>query len=127
MAYYYGYNLSNFNNTFAARLAALMAYTQQQTGERVTIGSGVRGSLEQAGLYAKYVASGFNPQYIAAPPGMSLHEQGMAADIRASPKALAFMHRYGYQFGLEGATEPDRKARNFKVDPVHFQLARSVG
>jgi D-alanyl-D-alanine carboxypeptidase len=53
----------------------------RQHGWHGSVISGFRTYAEQAALYARYVASGFNPRYIAAKPGTSSHESGNAVDV----------------------------------------------
>lgn len=53
----------------------------RQHGWGGTVISGWRSYQEQAALYARYVNSGFDPRYIAAPPGRSSHEFGQAVDV----------------------------------------------
>lgn len=93
--------------SFLKALAALAGYT----GKPISIRSGYRSPAEQAVLYANR-ASNPNP---VAPPGRSLHQQGLAADgtiggvpIGTLPPALLA------RFGLEGVPG----------DPVHVQVRR---
>lgn len=100
-------NTQGENTRFLQDLARLAGYE----GKPVQINSGFRSRAKQAELYANR-ASNPNP---VAPPGSSLHEQGLAADGTVGgvplgtlpPKVLAM-------FGL--APVPG--------DPVHVQVAR---
>ena len=88
--------------------------------------SGVRSKDDQGQLYANYLAGkrgqplpypnrGAVP--LAAVPGTSLHERGLAADIEADdPSQEAALRALAPQFGLatKGAADPD-----------HFELARA--
>lgn len=87
------------NGTFMERLKALMAAVPG-----VSIGSGYRSTERQAELFAKAVAK-YGSEAAArkwvAPPGKSMHNVGLAADLRfASPEARAQAHRRAGEFGL---------------------------
>lgn len=62
-------------------LASFYALARALPGVRFTVTSGWRSYAEQARLWARYVASGFNRAYIAAKPGTSNHERGVALDV----------------------------------------------
>jgi hypothetical protein len=49
-----------------------------------TVNSGHRDSKLQAQLYRKYVNSGYDPRFIAAPPGRSNHEANPARALDVS-------------------------------------------
>ncbi|MBR0901205.1 M15 family metallopeptidase [Bradyrhizobium liaoningense] len=73
-----------------------------------SLSSGVRTTQKQAQLYAN---RGSNPNPVA-PPGTSLHERGMAADIAGmTPAQRAMLPQYGL-------------AQPVANDPVHVELAR---
>lgn len=57
-------------------LASFYGLAADHPGMDFTIISGDRSFAQQAQLWARYVASGFNPAYIAAQPGRSNHEYG---------------------------------------------------
>lgn len=69
--------LEGVNPTLVSAVAALAA----SIGKPITVTSGHRDRDEQAGLYQRYVNSGFNRAYIAAKPGLSNHERGQALDL----------------------------------------------
>jgi hypothetical protein len=83
-----------------------------QAGYDVRVTSGYRTYKKQAGLYDRYVKSGFNIRYIAAKPGTSNHETGNAADVYVngmpvdqSPGALAILKKYGLVADVKGDHE----------------------
>lgn len=87
-----------------------------RSGNTVDITSGFRTREHQARLYAAYVASGFSQSHIAAKPGLSAHEYGMAVDafINGSPAGnfgAAKLSNYGLVAPVGG-------------DPVHLELLR---
>jgi hypothetical protein len=77
---------------FSAALARLQA--NMPPGMSFSITSGFRTRDEQAALFASRPA-------LAAPPGHSRHELGMAADLKfSSPAAEAWAHAHGADFGV---------------------------
>lgn len=84
-------------------------------GQLVTLTSGKRTYAQQAALYERYKASGFNIQYIAAKPGESNHESGNAVDVTLGGKPLADAVKASElaQYGLQNPV---------KGDPVHTEL-----
>lgn len=68
----------------AAEAFTAMVAAAAQDGIRLTAGSAFRSVVEQAGLYAQYVARRFTPP-IVAKPGTSNHGLGIAVDIATSP------------------------------------------
>jgi hypothetical protein len=100
-------NTTGEQPNFLAALAGLAAYEHAP----VSINSGYRSTAKQAQLYANR-ASNPNP---VAPPGHSLHEQGLAADGTVGGKPLgtlpaAVLKRFGLM-PVPG-------------DPVHVQILR---
>jgi uncharacterized protein YcbK (DUF882 family) len=100
-------NSQGENPRFLQDLARLAQYEKAP----VDINSGYRSYAKQAALYAN---RGANPNPVA-PPGRSLHEQGLAADgtvngIPLGTLPAAVLARFGL------ATVPG--------DPVHVQVAR---
>lgn len=85
-------------------------------GQLVSVTSGYRTYAQQAALYERYKASGFNIKYIAAKPGQSNHETGNAADalINGVPIASAVKASELATYGLRAPV---------KGDPVHTELA----
>jgi len=78
-----------------------------QDNPGTALSSGVRSTADQARLYADR-ANNPNP---VAPPGTSLHERGMAADISGmTPDQRAMLSQYGLSQPVAN-------------DPVHVQLA----
>jgi hypothetical protein len=81
----------------------------------ITVTSGYRTVAEQAALYEKYKNSGFDNRYIAAKPGQSMHNQGLAVDAVIDGRALSSvvssrtLKKYGLVAPVAG-------------DPVHIQL-----
>lgn len=82
---------------FAQRVSALVF----ASGGRVTITSGARTRDQQAKLYAKYLAGG----NLAAKPGTSKHEAGLAVDFGGD---LALAERLAPAFGLRQTVPGER-------------------
>jgi hypothetical protein len=82
----------------------------------ITVTSGYRTNVEQARLYARYVASGYDNRYIAAKPGQSMHNKGLAVDavIDGTPLSSAVSSRQLKKYGLSAPVAGD---------PVHIQLS----
>lgn len=102
-----GVNYRQVNRALLNRLNRL----GQALGQTITITSGFRTYQEQAGLYNKYQHGG----NIAARPGHSQHEKGLAVDAVVNGQALSsvvkasVLRRYGLAAPVQG-------------DPVHIQL-----
>lgn len=78
--------LDGLNPLFGDKLRALIAASHG----RITITSGKRSNAQQAVLYKQKPG-------LAAPPGKSNHEYGLAADLGGD---LAFAHKMAASFGL---------------------------
>lgn len=100
-------------NQFAANLARALRDAERATGAQARITSTGRTYAEQAELYRRYRA-GIGG--LAAPPGRSRHEIGMAADIGAGP-VLDWLHAHAREYNLEFL-----KGRAFVNDPGHIQM-----
>ena len=109
---YFGDPLRRFRAALAAQ------------GIQTNIFSGVRDNQKQAQLYDNFLAGRagqplphpeLGPVPLAAPPGSSLHERGLAADIRPNnPADLQKMYALAGQYGIQPLG---------RSDPYHFQLA----
>lgn len=113
---------TDFDPRFGDPLNALIAAANAQ-GIKTNIISGRRSAADQQQLWANYQAGKAGqplpypdrgPVPLAAKPGTSLHEQGLAADVEASdPKQQAALRALAPQFGL---------ATIGPSDPNHFQI-----
>ncbi|OGF05212.1 MAG: phage tail tape measure protein [Candidatus Eisenbacteria bacterium RBG_16_71_46] len=104
------------NVNFASRLDQL-AKAVEARGGRLSITDGFRTTAQQAELYRRKPG-------LAAPPGRSLHERGMAADLSGS---LDLAHQIAPSLGL---TFPMlSRAAGRKYEPWHVQMGggRSAG
>ena len=103
-------NVDGLNVDFRARLQQLVA----ASGGRIKIGSGFRTREEQARLYKA------KPN-LAAKPGHSNHERGLAADlVYADKNAAAWAHANAARFGLKF---PMLNPKGKKFEPWHVELA----
>ena len=116
---------TNFDPAFGSAAEKLRAFAESK-GIKTHYISGVRSLEDQKELYANYQAGqrgqplpypnrGAVP--LAAVPGTSLHERGLAADIAADdPSQEAALRSFAPQFGLRtiGPGDPD-----------HFEMARN--
>lgn len=90
--YAMGGAVGGLNKTFRSRLSAW----NPAVGNRYRVSVGYRSYAEQARLYHLYITGQRNIK--AAPPGKSMHQKGLAADLSPSTKAA---HRArGKAFGL---------------------------
>lgn len=116
---------TGFDPRFGDPLNALIAAANAQ-GIKTNVISGRRSAADQQQLYANYQAGlagkplpypDRGPVPLAAKPGTSLHEQGLAADVEATdPKQQAALRALAPQFGL---------ATIGPSDPNHFQIGKT--
>lgn len=97
---------------FASALRQLIA----DAPGKITITSGFRSRAEQEALYKK------KPK-LAAKPGHSKHEKGMAADLdyHEDPEVEAWVHRNAYRYGLRFpmlTKKPGKKYEPWHVEPI---------
>ncbi|MDQ6927632.1 MAG: M15 family metallopeptidase [Actinomycetota bacterium] len=94
----------------APAMKAALARAEQILGHQIPITSGYRSRQDQERLYANRA----NNPYPVAPPGSSMHEQGLAIDV--PPEVVPDLVRVGTQAGL---CHPFPEA-----DPVHFEVCK---
>ena len=117
----------NLRPEFAEKISKLIAAAEQATGERVRVVQGYRDPKEQAQYYADYIGKEItydgqtykpNPArkgIIAAPPGQSKHQFGLAVDVSAG-KARDWMAQHAGEYGITWGG-------NWRhSDPPHFQM-----
>lgn len=109
--------LDGLDGSFGANLRRLIA----DAPGRVSITSGRRSTAQQAALYKA------KPD-LAAPPGRSRHETGLAADLAFQDKATqvwvhANAHRYGLRFPM--LNPKGKKYEPWHVEPIG-SAARSM-
>jgi hypothetical protein len=108
---------TGFDSEFGGPLKQFRDYLTSQ-GIKTNVISGVRDSRKQAQLYYNYIHH-IGGQGLAAPPGSSLHERGLAADIQpANPADLPKIVALAKQFGIAAPYQ----AHGPRYDPYHFQL-----
>lgn len=94
-------DLSSNDLDFDSRFALF----NRALGGGLTVSSGKRSTGRQAALWSKAVEKYGSPKAArkwVAPPGRSMHERGLAKDIKfASPKIKALAHRIAPEYGLE--------------------------
>lgn len=131
-----GVPATGMDKTFAGRLALALQWAENETGSTARINEGWRDSRTQAQYYANYTGRPvvwegvtYTPKKrggLAAPPGRSRHQRGMAADLQQGPvfnrlrqewakDPKGFRERFGLEF------------LNSKSDTVHIQLAGAGG
>lgn len=84
------------------------------TGKHLEINSSYRSAEEQKKAYERFQRGEIA---LAAPPGQSLHEEGIAVDVTNWKEAEPFLIKYGFN-----PLPPDYR----KKDPAHFSF-RTVG
>lgn len=100
------------NPEFGADLKRATEAAEKATGQKVQFTSLVRDSKKQAELYYNYIHH-IGGQGLAAKPGTSLHEKGMAADLAEGP-ARDYVRAHAVEYGMELVPG----------DPEHVQIAR---
>lgn len=107
---------ANMNPEFVKRLAQMFA-----ANPRLSLTSGWRDSATQARLYREKPG-------LAAPPGSSNHEKGLAADIGPASEYEWIAANAG-QFGLylPMPNTAERKAKKKKIEPWHVEGAGITG
>ena len=118
-----GVNASKLNPTFAQKLMAAIQAAEQATGDKIVITEGYRDPAVQAQYYANYIQRPVTwegktytpkkPGGLAAPPGRSNHQKGMAVDISRG-RAREWLRANVDRFGLKQLG---------KKDEPHFELA----
>ncbi len=82
-------NTGGMNRAFVAKLTTAFAANP----DRCHVGSGFRSHAQQAALYRS------RPR-LAARPGHSNHEKGLAADIHCNGRGLAWLHSHAKAYAL---------------------------
>ena len=115
-----GVHLEGMNPEFASRFAGMAKEYMDQTGKKITVTDAFRSSEEQARLYAM-------KPHLAAPPGRSRHEKGMAMDIDTPQAnqlyASGLMEKYGFYRPMypPWGGGPGRKTEGW-----HLELAKGA-
>ncbi len=112
-----GTNASGLDPVFASRLAAAIAAAEKATGTKAVIRSLFRSYAEQASIWKR---SNNRKNFPAAPPGRSLHEKGLAADLERGP-VLTWIRAHQKEFGLGWAN-----AKRPGYDAPHLQLVQGM-
>lgn len=108
----------------AARLRAAGEAYEKETGQKANYGEMFRDMARQQRYYNAYRSGGGG---LAAPPGRSRHQSGIATDVPrggfrnwlAAGDKNAPGGRHAGKYGLEFLT-----GRSYAVDPVHVQMRR---
>lgn len=109
-------SLDNTNPQFRARLLQFIA----ASGGRIGIGNAFRTRAQQAALFKA-------KPHLAAPPGRSNHERGLAADLVFGPEGskqkadnTAWAHANAARFGLKFPMGTRRPGKKF--EPWHVEM-----
>ena len=106
-----GVNSGKLDDNFASKMAAAIQAAEKATGTKVRITEGYRDPHVQAQYYSDYIGKPItydgktyqpNPAKLgrlAAPPGRSNHQKGMAIDMADSP-AREWIRAHASEFGL---------------------------
>jgi peptidoglycan hydrolase-like protein with peptidoglycan-binding domain len=113
---------AGLNPIFAARISAAIADAEAATGGHAVVTSAYRTYADQQRAWNNYQSGRGG---IAARPGKSLHEQGMAFDLAPGP-VRNWIQAHASTYGLEAATASDRKRGTWGRDAPHIQLARGT-
>lgn len=122
-----GVQAEKLDGEFATKLMSAIKAAEQATGTKVGITEGYRDPHVQAQYYSDYIGRPItydgktyqpNPAKfgrLAAPPGRSNHQKGMAADLSESP-AREWIRVHASEFGLRQLGSKDLP---------HFELANA--
>ncbi len=88
--------IQGLNPEFNGRLQAMFKAMPPGLRDHIHVASGFRSFQRQTQLFAHSDGSG----HMVARPGHSMHNFGVAADLRGSPAALAWGHAHAGEFGL---------------------------
>lgn len=115
-----GVNADKLNSEFAVKMANAIQQAESATGSKAVITEGYRPAEVQAQYYANYIQQPvpwngqmYYPQKkggIAAPPGRSRHQRGLAVDLADNP-VREWLTAHAGQLGLG----------RVPGDPPHFQ------
>lgn len=127
-----GVNAEKLDGDFAEKMAKAIKAAEAATGSKVTITEGYRDPHVQAQYYSDYIGKPItydgktyqpNPAKLgrlAAPPGRSRHQKGMAMDLAESPAREWLIQNAG-KFGIESLFAKIGK------DKPHFQAPGAGG
>jgi len=114
-----GVNADKLNSDFVHKLVEGIKFAEKASGEKIGITEGYRTPETQAQYYANYVkhpieyqGKTYNPDPrtgsggLAAPPGQSNHQKGMAVDI-SSGRAREILRANASRFGLRTLGQKD--------------------
>jgi hypothetical protein len=102
-----GMNILGLDPELVNRMSEAYRNAPKAVQDQFYIQSGFRSYEEQAALYKRR----FGNKYPVAAPGHSMHEKGLAVDIRDD---LGWWHKHASEYGL---------AFPYASDPVHMELA----
>ncbi len=96
-----------------ARAYRRMARAAKADGVTLSIASGFRTNAEQAALYDCYLTGDCNGGNLAAPPGHSNHQSGLALDLNTHVRSVRrWLERHGSEYGF---------ARTVRSEPWHWE------
>jgi LAS superfamily LD-carboxypeptidase LdcB len=114
-----GVNADKLNSDFVHKLVEGIKFAEKASGEKIGITEGYRTPETQAQYYANYVKHPINYQGktynpdprtgsggLAAPPGQSNHQKGMAVDI-SNGRAREILRANASRFGLRTLGQKD--------------------
>lgn len=123
-----GVDVDNLNPDFYVALMRMLQDMPVSHRETLTIGSGKRSSWAQ---WRGWIRHRFFWGPVAARPGTSMHEKGLAVDFHPHTGhsddrqnypfrvALNWCYKHGPKFDIHGLT--DRYGNHWKKDLVHFE------
>jgi hypothetical protein len=120
-----GTDYKHVNDVLLRQLNAL----GRKLGKVITVISGYRTKAQQAALYDRYIKSGKDRRYIAAPPGHSKHEFGLAVDATIGGVAIGKVvsGKLLAQFGLSTPVRGDYPHVQLLDDKTAAAAAPSAG
>jgi hypothetical protein len=131
-----GATLDGLNPSLLDNFKAMAEDYGEKTGNKITVNSGYRSTAQQSALYKK------DPS-LAAKPGRSLHEFGLALDINSKDlnelDSLGLMRKYGFTrpvggepwhteaAGIQGNLDEAKSNSNFASQAIEASLLKGGG
>ena len=117
-----GKSLDGLVPEFKNKLLEMFGEYNQRTGKKIRVSSAYRSSQQQQALYNS------KPKGVAAPPGRSMHEYGLAVDIDRGDVSvliqLGLLDKYGFWQAAYNPNKPRNKDEYWHIE--HRSIGQDV-